>query len=127
MRAVKSRDTGAEMAVRRLVYSLGYRYRLHRRDLPGTPDLVFPSRRAVIFVHGCFWHQHDCSRGARIPKTRRDYWVPKLRGNQNRDRQHQDRLREMCWRVLVVWECDIPDEVRLERRLCEFLDAYAAG
>ena len=122
MRAVKSKDTGAEMIVRRLVHSLGYRYRLHRKDLPGVPDLVFPSRRAVIFVHGCFWHQHDCSRGARIPKTRRGYWVPKLRKNQERDRCHQDRLRTTGWRFLIVWECQIGDRSDLALRLRRFLD-----
>lgn len=122
MRAVKSKDTGAEMAVRRLVHSLGYRYRLHRRDLPGAPDLVFPSRRAVIFVHGCFWHQHDCKRGARIPSTRRDYWVPKLRRNQERDRQHQEHLQRHGWRVLVVWECEVKDRALLLEKVPCFLD-----
>ena len=121
MRAVKSKDTGAEMIVRRLVHSLGYRYRLHRRDLPGVPDLVFPARRAVIFVHGCFWHQHDCRRGARMPKTRRDYWGPKLRKNQDRDRRQQEGLRVQGWRVLVVWECETADQARLARQLKGFL------
>ena len=121
MRAAKSRDTGAEMVVRRLVHSLGYRYRLHRKDLPGVPDLVFPARGAIIFVHGCFWHQHDCPRGARIPRTRRDYWVPKLRKNQERDRQHQERLQRDGWRVLVIWECETRGTSRLVRHLREFL------
>ena len=123
MRAVKSKDTGAEMIVRRLVHSLGYRHRLHRKDLPGVPDLIFPARRAVIFVHGCFWHQHDCPRGARIPKTHRDYWVPKLRKNQERDLANQASLAKSDWRVLVVWECETRHTVPLVRRLVEFLGA----
>ena len=127
MRAVKSKDTGTEMIVRRLVHSLGYRYRLHRKDLPGVPDLVFPSRRAVIFVHGCFWHQHDCSRGARIPKTRRGYWVPKLRKNRERDSRHEEHLRRSRWRVLVVWECEVNNRALLIQRLGDFLDERTLG
>lgn len=123
MRAVKSRDTGAEMVVRRLVHSLGYRYRLHRKDLPGAPDLVFSARRAVIFVHGCFWHQHDCPRGARIPKTNRDYWAPKLMRNKVRDLKNQDQLRSLGWRVLVAWECETQDRAELIRRVRRFLTA----
>lgn len=122
MRAVKSKDTGAEMVVRRVVHSLGCRYRLHRTDLPGVPDLVFPARRAVIFVHGCFWHQHDCPRGARTPKTRRDYWVPKLSRNKARDSQHYRRLGEMGWRVLVLWECETHDRSALVGRVRYFLE-----
>lgn len=121
MRAVRGRDTRPEMVVRRLAHSLGYRYRLHRRDLPGVPDLVFPARRAVIFVHGCFWHQHNCPRGARIPKTRRDYWVPKLLKNQERDARNRQRLRETGWRVLVIWECEALDRSHLVDRLRSFL------
>lgn len=122
MRAVKSKNTGAEMVVRRLAHSLGYRYRLHRRDLPGVPDLVFPSRRAVIFVHGCFWHQHDCARGARTPKSRTTYWEAKLRRNRERDERHQRQLQGMRWSVLVVWECELRDHSVLEERLRRFLD-----
>ena len=121
MRAVKGRDTEIEMTVRRLAHSLGFRYRLHRRDLPGTPDLVFPARRAVVFVHGCFWHQHHCPRGSRIPKTRRDYWEPKLRRNHDRDRRNQRLLRGSGWRVLVVWECQTTDDRRLTTILQRFL------
>lgn len=127
MRAVKSKNTTTEMVVRRLVHALGYRYRLHRKDLPGVPDLVFPSRRAVIFVHGCFWHQHECPRGARIPKTRRDYWTPKLRKNQKRDRQHQEHLHRSGWRVLVIWECEINSSVELADRLSVFLNSARSG
>jgi DNA mismatch endonuclease (patch repair protein) len=122
MRAVKGRDTGLEMIVRRLAHGMGYRYRLHRKDLPGKPDLVFPARRKVILVHGCFWHQHDCPRGARSPKSNREYWLPKLRRNKERDAEHQARLREMGWDVLVIWECETKEKDKLAARLRAFLD-----
>ena len=121
MRSVKSRNTGPELVVRRLLHGMGYRYRLHRRDLPGSPDLVFGPRRKVIFVHGCFWHLHEGCRRARIPKSRVDFWQPKLEGNRRRDARNQAELRRRCWGVLVVWECEIKDEYVLERRIEEFL------
>ena len=121
MRAVKGRDTGPEMIVRRLTHGMGYRYRLHRSDLPGKPDLVFPARRKVIFVHGCFWHQHDCPRGARLPKSNRGYWVPKLTRNKQRDVQHKAQLRELGWNVLVIWECETKDRETLATRIKDFL------
>ena len=105
MVAVKSKNTPPEMIVRRLVHSMGYRFRLHRKDLPGNPDLVFPRFRKVIFVHGCFWHQHRCNRGNRKPTTRQEYWLPKLRRNVKRDRRVLRELRNLGWRALVVWEC----------------------
>lgn len=113
MRAVKSRDTATEMTVRRLVYAMGYRYRLHRKDLPGKPDLVFQSRRKVIFVHGCFWHGHDCKRGARVPKTNSAYWENKITRNMERDNQHAEELKRAGWRVLVIWECQTKEEASL--------------
>ena len=106
MRAVKSRDTKPEMIVRRLVHGLGYRYRLHRPDLPGKPDLTFPGRRKVVFVHGCFWHGHDCARGARVPNNNRDYWIAKIARNKAREAEDCDRLRDMGWSILTVWECE---------------------
>lgn len=121
MRRVKERDTGPEMVVRRLVYSLGYRYRLHRKDLPGKPDLVFAGRRKVIFVHGCFWHGHDCKRGARLPKTNVEYWVQKIARNKKRDKEHEMTLTNARWDVLVVWECQLRDEKRLSETLMAFL------
>jgi len=121
MRAVKGRDTGLEMIVRRLAHGMGYRYRLHRKDLPGKPDLVFPGRRKVIFVHGCFWHQHDCPRGARYPKSSREYWVPKLRRNQERDAEHLRRLAEQGWDTLIVWECETKDHHALKTKIRNFL------
>lgn len=119
MRAVKSRDTKPEMFVRRLLHRIGYRYRLHRPDLPGKPDLVFPSRRKVIFVHGCFWHGHDCTRGARVPASNTDYWVAKIGRNVERDRRTLTQLAEAGWAALVLWECELDDG--LTRRLRKFL------
>jgi DNA mismatch endonuclease (patch repair protein) len=123
MRAVKGRDTSCELIVRRAAHSMGYRYRLHRKDLPGKPDLVFPGRRKVIFVHGCFWHQHDCPRGARSPKENQEYWLPKLRRNRERDVAHQARLRKLGWDVLVLWECEVKDRDALTTRIRVFLEA----
>jgi len=107
MRAVKAKDTGPEMQVRRFVHNLGFRYRLHRKDLPGKPDLVFPELKRAIFVHGCFWHGHSCSRGARIPKSNTDYWVEKVRKNTERDAVQAVKLRELGWNSMIVWECDL--------------------
>jgi DNA mismatch endonuclease (patch repair protein) len=109
MSRVKGRDTGPEWAVRRLVHGLGYRYRLHRKDLPGCPDLVFPSRRKVIFVHGCFWHRHPdpACKFARLPKSRLEFWVPKLESNRTRDLHSQARLIDMGWQIMIVWECEV--------------------
>jgi DNA mismatch endonuclease, patch repair protein len=107
MQAVKSKDTKPELTVRRLVHSAGYRYRLHRRDLPGCPDLVFPSRRKVIFVHGCFWHGHTCRRGSRVPKTHTEYWQSKVRRNQLRDAISQKKLKKAGWKILTIWECEV--------------------
>lgn len=122
MRAVKSRDTGPEMTVRRLAHSMGYRYRLHRGDLPGKPDLVFPSRRKAIFVHGCFWHGHTCRRGDRQPKTNAAYWVNKISRNRQRYERQQDELHRSGWRVLTVWECETRERDDLAARLRAFLD-----
>jgi len=105
MRAVKAKDTTPELLLRRALHALGYRYRLHVRDLPGSPDLVFPARRAAIFVHGCFWHGHDCARGRRRPKANADYWAAKIDRNQERDAAALAALDEAGWRPLVVWEC----------------------
>ena len=107
MRAVRSKDTTPELAVRSLLHSLGYRYRLHRRDLPGCPDIVLPKYRTVIFVHGCFWHGHSCKRGARRPHTNAEYWHHKIKRNGERDKANQKMLRCVGWNVLVVWECEI--------------------
>ena len=116
MRRVKGRDTAPEMIVRRLLWRLGARYRLHRKDLPGKPDIVLAGRRLAIFVHGCFWHGHDCARGARVPKANRDYWLGKVGRNRARD-----ALEAAGWRVRVVWECDLKDPQALETRARSWL------
>ena len=121
MRAVRSHDTKPEMAVRRLLHRLGYRYRLHRRDLPGTPDIVFGPRRKVIFVHGCFWHGHSCPRGARLPATNVDYWRRKIDRNVERHAEQTERLRATGWATLVIWECQTAPEQTLVERLRAFL------
>lgn len=123
MRQIKSRDTKPELLVRRVAHSLGYRFRLHRRDLPGCPDLVFVSRRKIILVHGCFWHQHLGCRGGRLPRSRRTYWGRKLLGNTLRDEATVKGLRKLGWGVLVIWECETQDEPRMKRRIKRFLGA----
>lgn len=120
MRAVKSRDTKPEMVVRRAAHALGYRFRLHRKDLPGSPDLVFPARRKAIFVHGCFWHGHDCVRGARRPKANAEYWAAKIGRNQARDARVHDELAARGWETLTVWECELTPS-GLPERLSGFL------
>ncbi len=121
MQAVRGKDTRPEWTVRRLLHRLGYRYRLHSDKLPGRPDLVFPGRRKVVFVHGCFWHGHECRRGARMPATNRDYWSKKLDRNKARDLIQQTELIAAGWSVMVVWECEIRDLPALTSRLREFL------
>lgn len=123
MRAVRSKDTAPEMVVRRLAHRLGFRFRLHRKDLPGSPDLVFPSRRKVVLVHGCFWHGHSCSRGARQPKANSDYWQAKIVRNVDRDVRNTSALNQAGWEVLIVWECDTLKGKRekLAAELKEFL------
>jgi len=121
MRAVKSRDTTPEMIVRRLVHSMGYRYRLHRKDLPGKPDLTFQSRRKVIFVHGCFWHGHECKRGTRVPKTNREYWEAKIARNRERDIQHYEELSLVGWDVFVIWECQLKETDFLRKMIDSYL------
>ena len=120
MSRIRGRDTKPELVIRRLVHSMGYRFRLHASDLPGRPDMVFRSKRKVVFVHGCFWHQHSCGRGSR-PKTNTDFWSSKLERNRTRDREVAKRLRQSGWRSLVVWECQIREETHLRRRLEHFL------
>src|SRR5919109_4870578 len=107
MSRIRSKDTKPEMLIRRMLHALGYRYSLHRRDLPGAPDLVFPSRKKVILVHGCFWHQHTGCIDGRLPKSREGYWLPKLLRNVKRDRRNIGRLRRGGWKVIKVWECEV--------------------
>lgn len=121
MAAIRGRDTKPEMIVRSLVHRMGYRFRLHRKDLPGKPDLVLPGRRKVVFVHGCFWHQHPRCRYATRPATRPEFWADKLDGNRDRDKRVQRELRKLGWEVMVVWECQTKDPEKLEGRLRSFL------
>ena len=129
MAAVRSKNTKPEMLVRRLVHGMGYRYRLHRPDLPGKPDLVLSGRRKIIFIHGCFWHQHGkvVCKDSGIPKTRQEYWIPKLEGNRKRDRRAAGLLRREGWDVLVVWECELRDVEKIERKIKKFLGRVERG
>ena len=126
MQAVQSKNTGPEWTVRRLLHRLGYRYRLHRKTLPGKPDLVFPRRKKAIFVHGCFWHAHGCRYG-RPPKSRLDYWLPKLRANKRRDSDKHARLEALGWQVLTIWQCETKDIEALTMKLCAFLEDEASN
>ena len=124
MSRVKGRDTKPEMVVRRLLHAMGFRYRLHAKDLPGKPDIVFRGRRLAIFVNGCFWHRHpgpEC-RLARLPKSRLDFWIPKLEANRRRDVENIERLEALGWRVLLVWECELRDSEQLGNTLRRFIE-----
>lgn len=117
MRRVKGKDTTPELKVRRALTRLGARYRLHRKDLPGAPDVVMPGRKLAIFVHGCFWHGHDCARGARVPRQNRDYWIAKVGRNKGRDTANREALEAGGWRVLTLWECGLKDDAALTAQL----------
>ena len=121
MARIRGKDTRPELAVRSMLHAMGFRFRLHRRDLPGTPDIVLPGRRKAIFVHGCFWHGHRCG-CARLPKTRLDYWGPKIAANRARDGRKAAALRREGWSVAAVWECQLRKPDLLERRLARFLE-----
>jgi DNA mismatch endonuclease (patch repair protein) len=124
MRRVARRDTAPEMVIRKLLTAAGLRYRLHRHDLPGSPDIVFPGRRKVIFVHGCFWHRHARCARATMPKTRREYWATKFRRNVTRDRSAEASLRRNQWDVLTIWECECNvNSDRLLRKLASFFSS----
>jgi DNA mismatch endonuclease, patch repair protein len=120
MSRIRGKDTAPELAVRRLLHALGYRFRLHRKELSGTPDVVFPSRRKVIFVNGCFWHAHQCRIG-RPPKSRPEFWLPKLERNRLKDKRNRRKLRRMGWEVLTVWQCQTRSAEQLKARLTSFL------
>jgi DNA mismatch endonuclease, patch repair protein len=121
MRAVKGSDTAPEMTVRRIAHQMGYRFRLHRKDLPGKPDLVFPKLHKVIFVHGCFWHGHGCARGNRAPKANAEYWRTKITRNTVRDAAHMEELEANGWRANVIWECELKAPARVKKLLARFL------
>jgi DNA mismatch endonuclease, patch repair protein len=126
MRQVRQRGTAPELAVRKMVLDLGFRYRANFRGLPGRPDIVFPKLRRVVFVHGCFWHKHACRQG-RVPGSRRKYWLPKLAENRRRDRLKQRMLKNAGWQALVVWQCQLKSPAALARRLDRFLRAAPEG
>jgi len=125
MRSVRSEDTEPELLIRGVLYRLGYRYRLHDKSLPGKPDIVFAGRRKVVFIHGCFWHGHDCARGSRVPKANREYWVQKVARNKRRDTQHSAALNAQGWQTLIIWECETGKPEDLVSRLIRFLDQPA--
>lgn len=124
MSLIKGRDTKPEMIVRRMIYAMGIRYRLHAKDLPGTPDILFRSRQKAIFVHGCFWHRHPdpACKLTRMPKSRVEFWERKLEGNRERDAANEARLKEMGWKVLTVWECELRDLEQLGNKLSGFIE-----
>lgn len=122
MRSVRSKDTRPELVVRKLVFSLGYRYRLHSATLPGKPDIVFASRKKVIFVHGCFWHRHRKCKYASLPASRQDYWIPKFQNTKARDERNQHELIQRGWAFLIVWECELRKQHMLVSKIQEFLE-----
>lgn len=119
---VRSKNTKVELTIRRMIYSLGVRYRLHDAVLPGHPDIVFPGRRKVIFTNGCFWHRHQGCRNAQTPKTRRDYWVPKFARTMERDETNYNALRSAGWQLMIIWECELSDKPALIERIRTFLE-----
>ena len=121
MSRVKGRDTTPELFVRRMLYALGFRYRLHRKDLPGKPDIALGPTKRAIFVHGCYWHGHRCSKG-RLPKSNKAFWSAKIETNRARDRRNARQLRALGWKVLVIWQCELKDVLAVRRRIVDFLD-----
>lgn len=120
MQSVGQKNTGPEVTVRKLLHSLGYRFRLHRKDLPGTPDIVFPGRKKVIFVHGCYWHGHECNKG-RLPKSNLEYWKQKIDRNRERDIETYRRLTDCGWKVMTIWQCELREPDHLREKLTGFL------
>jgi DNA mismatch endonuclease (patch repair protein) len=125
MRRIRSKGMRPELAVRSFAHNMGYRFRLHRKDLPGKPDLVFVSRRKVIFVHGCFWHSHQGCKAAHMPKSNLTYWKPKLERNRARDTRNIEALAAAGWKPLIIWECETKDEKNLGKRIATFLKGRA--
>jgi len=121
MSRVHSKDTSPELKVRSMVHRLGFRFRLHQKDLPGKPDMVFRSRRKILFIHGCFWHGHGCKRGKRVPKSNASYWINKIENNRKRDIRHRKALSSLGWKTLVIWECQLSDDMKTADRIIKFL------
>lgn len=121
MSRIRKTDTTPEIIVRKTIHSLGYRFRLYRKDLPGCPDIVLPRHKKIIFVHGCWWHRHNCKLGKRTPKTRLNYWIPKLKANKDRHKKNVNKLKYNNWKVLTIWECQIKDYHKLMKILETFL------
>lgn len=121
MGRIRSENTSPERSVRRVLHTLGFRYRLHVKSLPGCADIVFPGRRKAIFVNGCFWHQHPGCQDAFVPKSRQHFWIPKLRRNLERDRENREKLRKLGWLVCTIWECELSRAERVRRKLLKFL------
>ncbi len=124
MSLVKGRDTKPERCVRGMLRKLGYRYRLQYSKLPGRPDFAFPAKRKAIWVHGCFWHRHENCALARLPKGRKDFWIPKLEGNKMRDLEHQNEVKQLGWQILVIWECELNNRHFVESKIQNFLEDY---
>ena len=122
MSRIRSRDTKPEVVVRSLLHGMGYRFRLHRRDLPGRPDIVLPRHKMVVFVNGCFWHRHEGCRYAYFPKSRADFWMEKFRDNVERDRRQQEELRALDWKVVTIWECETRDQENLRKQILQRLE-----
>lgn len=120
MRSVRTQGTGPELAVRSILHRLGFRFRVHDRSLPGCPDIVLPRHRKVVFVHGCFWHGHACTKGA-LPKSRLQYWEPKIRANKRRDARNLVAIRKLDWQTVIVWQCELKDPEKLARKLAAFM------
>jgi DNA mismatch endonuclease (patch repair protein) len=124
MRLIKSKNTGPELIVRKICCELGHRgYRLYRKNLPGKPDIAFIGRKTALFVNGCFWHGHNCRKGSRTPKQNVEYWSAKIARNQERDAEHQDALRMLGWKFLVIWECELKDKESLIKKIQAFLES----
>jgi|SRR5579871_1497288 len=121
MSRVRSKDTSPELLVRSMIHGMGFRFRIHRKDLPGSPDIVLPGRKKVVWVHGCFWHRHPGCKFATVPKSNRRFWNNKFKNNVRRDRNHQSVVKEMGWESLVVWQCELQEPKKLARKLARFL------
>ena len=122
MSAIKSKNTKPEIAVRKLLHSMGYRFRLHRKDLPGSPDIVLPKYKTVIFVHGCFWHRHENCKYASSPKTRKEFWESKFKANVKRDKEIQEKIKNIGWKYVVIWECEARNIESIEEKIKRFLN-----